>query len=80
MKNKHQLKTTLTKLKDLRDADSLSNLPTHFFETLGECINEIEEFIGEPKNQVIPGKKPQEQLHHTYKVNVRDPYGFDLKD
>ena len=80
MKSKHQLKNTLIKLKEFRLDGSLSNLPAHFWETLGECINEIEEFIGEPKNQVMPGKKPQEQLHHTYKVNVRDPYGFDLKD
>jgi GH18 family chitinase len=47
----------LQKLKDFREeltnfsapenvgGWSLSNLPTHFWETIGECINDIEEHI-----------------------------------
>jgi hypothetical protein len=58
MKNKkHELENTLVNLKDFKkelenyDAPenfggwSLSNLPTHFWETLGECINDIEDYI-----------------------------------
>ena len=57
MEKKHELENTLIKLKDFKeelnnfDAPenlggwSLSNLPTHFWETLGECINDIEQYI-----------------------------------
>jgi len=49
----HELESTVQNLKDLRkELDesaffeiSLTNLPTHFWETLGECINDIEKFI-----------------------------------
>lgn len=53
----HPLVNTLQNLKDFRAALmnfsapknvggwSLSNLPTHFWETIGECINDIEEHI-----------------------------------
>jgi len=53
----HPLVNTLQNLKDFRDALinfsasenvdgwSLSNLPTHFWETIGECINDIEEHM-----------------------------------
>ena len=57
MKKKHELESTLVNLKEFREALdnfeapenlggwSLSNLPTHFWETLGECINDIEQYI-----------------------------------
>jgi len=57
MENKHELESTLVNLKEFREALdnfeapenlggwSLSNLPTHFWETLGECINDIEHYI-----------------------------------
>ena len=63
MNNKHELENTLTNLKDFKKSLSefstpssesgwhLSNLPTHFWETLGECINNIEEFIKQQKIQ-----------------------------
>lgn len=67
MNNKHELESTLTNLKDFRKSLSefltppsesgwhLYNLPTHFWETLGECINNIEEFIKPlPSNYSIP--------------------------
>ena len=53
----HPLVNTLQNLKDFReeltnfsapenvDGWSLSNLPTYFWETIGECINDIEEHI-----------------------------------
>jgi hypothetical protein len=53
----HPLVNTLQNLKDFRDTLinfsapenvdgwSLSNLPTHFWETIGECINDIEKHI-----------------------------------
>jgi hypothetical protein len=53
----HPLENTLQNLKDFRSALikfsapenvggwSLANLPTHFWETIGECINDIEEHI-----------------------------------
>jgi len=53
----HPLVNTLQNLKDFReeltnfsapenvDGWSLSNLPTHFWGTIGECINDIEEHI-----------------------------------
>ena len=59
---KHELENTLVRLKDfkkeLENYDvpenlggwSLSNLPTHFWETLGECITDIEEYIKMMKN------------------------------
>lgn len=57
MEKKHELENTLVNLKEFREALdnfeapenlggwSLSNLPTHFWETLGECINDIEQYI-----------------------------------
>jgi hypothetical protein len=57
MEKKHELESTLVNLKEFREALdnfeapenlggwSLSNLPTHFWETLGECINDIEQYI-----------------------------------
>ena len=57
MEKKHELDNTLVNLKDFKkelenyDAPenvggwSLSNLPTHFWETLGECITDIEQYI-----------------------------------
>jgi formate hydrogenlyase subunit 6/NADH:ubiquinone oxidoreductase subunit I len=63
MNKQHQLKNTLINLKEFKnDLDnfsappnehgwSLSNLPTHFWETLGECINDIEKYINEDKKQ-----------------------------
>jgi len=57
MEKKHELESTLVNLKEFREALdnfeapenlggwSLSNLPTHFWETLGECINDIEYYI-----------------------------------
>ena len=53
----HQLHNTHTNLKEFKDELNkfvtppniegwcLSNLPTHFWETLGECINDIEKHI-----------------------------------
>ena len=49
----HELKNTLTMLKDLKKYletnslgdNHLSNLPCHFWETLGECISDIESYI-----------------------------------
>ena len=54
----HPLNNTLVNLKDFKKAlenhviildsgrgVSLSNLPTHFWETLGECINDIGQYI-----------------------------------
>jgi hypothetical protein len=63
MNKQHPLKNTLTNLKEFKnDLDnfsalpnehgwSLSNLPTYFWETLGQCINDIDEFIKEDKKQ-----------------------------
>lgn len=57
MEKKHELESTLVNLKEFREALdnfeapenlggwSLSNLPTHFWETLGECIDDIENYI-----------------------------------
>ena len=57
MEKKHELESTLVNLKEFREeldkfeapenlgGWSLSNLPTHFWETLGECINDIEQYI-----------------------------------
>ena len=58
MEKKHELDNTLVNLKDFKKAlenhviildsgrgVSLSNLPTHFWETIGECINDIEHHI-----------------------------------
>lgn len=57
MNNKHPLNSTLTNLKSFKenlnnhvapantDGWSLSNLPAHFWETLGECINDLEQYI-----------------------------------
>lgn len=57
MEKKHDLENTLINLKDLNNylnefeappnlnGWSLSNLPTHFYEILGECINDIEQYI-----------------------------------
>lgn len=57
MNNKHELENTLTNLKDFRKflsefstppndfGWSLSNLPSYYWETLGECINDIEKYI-----------------------------------
>ena len=56
-KEQHPLENTLINLKDFKQALenytapenlggwSLSNLPTHFWETIGECINDIEHYI-----------------------------------
>lgn len=53
----HPLNNTLQNLKDFKEelsnftappnpkGWSLSNLPTHFWETIGECINDIEHHI-----------------------------------
>ena len=57
MDKEHPLTNTLINLKefmeDLSNYDapessdgwSLSNLPSHFWQTLGECINDIEDYI-----------------------------------
>jgi hypothetical protein len=57
MEKKHELESTLVNLKEFREALdnfeapenlggwSLSNLPAHFWETLGKCINDIEHYI-----------------------------------
>jgi hypothetical protein len=58
MEKKHELDNTLVNLKSFKEEIenhviildsgirvSLSNLPTHFWETLGECINDIEQYI-----------------------------------
>ena len=58
MEKKHELDNTLVNLKDFKKelenhviildsgrGVSLSNLPTHFWETLGECITDIEQYI-----------------------------------
>jgi len=55
---KHELENTLVNLKQFKKeleehvmildsgrGVSISNLPTHFWETLGECINDIEDYI-----------------------------------
>jgi hypothetical protein len=57
-KEKHELENTLVNLKQFKKeleehimildsgrGVSISNLPTHFWETLGECINDIEDYI-----------------------------------
>ena len=57
-KTKTELDNTLVNLKDFKKelenhviildsgrGVSLSNLPTHFWETLGECITDIEQYI-----------------------------------
>jgi hypothetical protein len=56
-KEQHPLENTLQNLKDFKeelsnyntpeslDGWSLSNLPSHFWQTIGECINDIEQFI-----------------------------------
>jgi hypothetical protein len=61
MSKQHQLKNTLINLKEFKNdlynfsappnehGWSLSNLPTYFWETLGQCINDIDEFIKEDK-------------------------------
>ena len=57
MKEKYDLENTLTILKEFKErldnfvappnseGWSLSNLPTHFWEDLGECINDIEQHL-----------------------------------
>lgn len=58
MEKKHELENTLVNLKSFKEEIenhviildsgirvSLSNLPTHFWETLGECITDIEQYI-----------------------------------
>ena len=58
MNNEHPLTNTLINLiefkKELEDHTiildsgrgvSLSNLPSHFWQTLGECISDIEDYI-----------------------------------
>jgi len=57
MDEEHPLTNTLINLKDFMedlsnydapkssDGWSLSNLPSHFWQTLGECINDIEDYI-----------------------------------
>lgn len=58
MEKKNDLDNTLVNLKDFKKelenhviildsgrGVSLSNLPTHFWETLGECITDIEQYI-----------------------------------
>jgi len=55
---KHELENTLVNLKQFKKeleehvmildsgrGVSISNLPTHFWETLGECINDIDDYI-----------------------------------
>jgi hypothetical protein len=57
MDKEHPLTNTLINLKDFMedlsnydapessDGWSLSNLPSHFWQTLGECISDIEDYI-----------------------------------
>ena len=55
---KHELENTLVNLKQFKKeleehvmildsgrGVSISNLPTHFWETLGECINDIDDYV-----------------------------------
>jgi hypothetical protein len=57
-KEKHELENTLVNLKQFKKeleehvmildsgrGVSISNLPTHFWETLGECINDIDDYV-----------------------------------
>ena len=66
MEKKHELDNTLVNLKDFKKAlenhviildsgrgVSLSNLPTHFWETIGECINDIEHHITTKQQKVM---------------------------
>lgn len=60
--NKHELDDTLTDLKSFKNSLSeyaappndfgwsLSNLPSYYWETLGECINDIEKYIQKIKS------------------------------
>ena len=60
---RHPLANTLQNLKDFREALinfsapenvdgwSLSNLPTHFWETIGECIDDIEQHVKMPQER-----------------------------
>lgn len=67
---KHELSNTLINLKEFKDelSDyevdgwSLSNLPTHFWETLGECIEDIERFI---KTETISDGRSQRKYLET---------------
>ena len=64
MGKKHELWSVLTNLKEFKknlddfvapandEGWSLSNLPTHFWETLGECINDVENYIIHTKRDV----------------------------
>jgi len=62
--SKHKLNRTLNRLKEFRtdldnhvvflDSDrgvSLSNLPTHFWESIGESINDLEEYLNQNKDE-----------------------------
>jgi hypothetical protein len=92
MEDKHELENTLVNLKDFKEALddfvtpegwSLSNLPTHFWETLGECINDIERYITiNDKTKMlekIKADRPNQNINEVidFKKNI---YGFyDVK-
>jgi len=58
MKKQHQLENTLIGLESVKEylqendlnGIHLTNLPQHFWETLGECIDDIRNYIKLPIN------------------------------
>ncbi len=74
-KEKHPLENTLQNLKDFKKGleehtiildsgrgVSLSNLPSHFWETIGECINDIEQHIKTKQYKVMNDKSKNGKL------------------
>ena len=59
--SKEELKRTLERLKEFRnDLDnhdfngiSLSNLPTYFWESIGESIDDLEQYLNQNKDEKI---------------------------
>ena len=47
IKEQHPLENTLINLKDFKQEleEYIINLPSHFWQTIGECINDIEQHI-----------------------------------
>jgi hypothetical protein len=89
-KEKHPLENTLQNLKDFKeelsnysapenlDGWSLSNLPSHFWETIGECINDIEQHIKTKQYKVMNdksknGKLIEEIITNYVNENIFEP-------
>lgn len=83
-KENHQLYNTLVMLKDIKDylqsnclgEIHLSNLPQHFWESLGECIKDIDEYI----NPETSWKEYKKANDNVWGFKVLNPKTFINKE